>query len=197
MRFCQSCGMPLTDDILGTNADGSKSEEFCIYCYKDGAFTGNYTMEEMADYCSMFVDEYNKNMGKQLTKCEYKQQLLQWFPKLKRWSMPQDAIPHADHPMKQVYIDHINALGIDELHVNNLYVFMGAMVNQFYTVNGNTTKLLNDNEAYWGTQIQKSNGRCYGVACNEKYILVSEYNKDGTDAEVVTLTRIDHEVGKK
>lgn len=189
--------MPLTDDILGTNADGSKSEEFCIYCYKDGAFTGNYTMEEMADYCSMFVDEYNKNMGKQLTKCEYKQQLLQWFPKLKRWSMPQDAIPHADHPMKQVYIDHINALGIDELHVNNLYVFMGAMVNQFYTVNGNTTKLLNDDEAYWGTQIQKSNGRCYGVACNEKYILVSEYNKDGIDAEVVTLTRIDHEVGKK
>lgn len=189
--------MPLTDEILGTNADGSKSEEFCIYCYKDGAFTGNYTMEEMADYCSMFVDEYNKNMGKQLTKCEYKQQLLQWFPKLKRWSMPQDAIPHADHPMKQVYIDHINALGIDELHVNNLYVFMGAMVNQFYTVNGNTTKLLNDDETYWGTQIQKSNGRCYGIACNEKYILVSEYNKDGSNAEVVTLTRIDHEVGKK
>ena len=42
--------MPLTDDILGTNADGSKSEEFCIYCYKDGVFTGKYTMEEMADY---------------------------------------------------------------------------------------------------------------------------------------------------
>ena len=56
---------------------------------------------------------------------------------------------------------------------------------------------VNDNEAYWGTQIQRSNGRFYGVACNEKYILVSEYNKDGTDAEVVTLTRIDHEVGKK
>ena len=21
-KFCQSCGMPLTDDVLGTNADG-------------------------------------------------------------------------------------------------------------------------------------------------------------------------------
>ena len=24
MKFCQSCGMPLTEDVLGTNADGSK-----------------------------------------------------------------------------------------------------------------------------------------------------------------------------
>lgn len=23
-KFCQSCGMPLTEDVLGTNADGSK-----------------------------------------------------------------------------------------------------------------------------------------------------------------------------
>ena len=36
-KFCQSCGMPLTPEILGTNADGSKNEEYCIYCYKDGA----------------------------------------------------------------------------------------------------------------------------------------------------------------
>ncbi len=38
MKFCQSCGMPLTDEIdshsvaelnlLGTNADGSKSEDY-------------------------------------------------------------------------------------------------------------------------------------------------------------------------
>ena len=26
MKFCQSCGMPLTPEILGTNADGSKNE---------------------------------------------------------------------------------------------------------------------------------------------------------------------------
>lgn len=39
-HFCQSCGMPLTEEILGTNADQSKNNEYCIYCYKDGAFTG-------------------------------------------------------------------------------------------------------------------------------------------------------------
>ena len=28
MKFCQSCGMPLTEDVLGTNADGSKNEDY-------------------------------------------------------------------------------------------------------------------------------------------------------------------------
>ena len=36
-KFCHSCGMPLTEEILGTNADGIKIEDYCIYCYKDGA----------------------------------------------------------------------------------------------------------------------------------------------------------------
>ena len=38
-KFCQSCGMPLQkNEELGTNHDGSKNEEYCCYCYKDGAF---------------------------------------------------------------------------------------------------------------------------------------------------------------
>ena len=36
--------MPLTNEILGTNTDGSQNQECCIYCYKDGAFTGDFTM---------------------------------------------------------------------------------------------------------------------------------------------------------
>ncbi len=38
--MCQSCGMPLKQDPAGggTQADGSKSGEFCSYCYADGAF---------------------------------------------------------------------------------------------------------------------------------------------------------------
>ena len=44
-RFCQSCGMPLQkNEELGTNHDGSKNEEYCCYCYKDGAFTMNCTI---------------------------------------------------------------------------------------------------------------------------------------------------------
>lgn len=33
MKFCQSCGMPLTPEILGTNADGRDfGEEYDEYC---------------------------------------------------------------------------------------------------------------------------------------------------------------------
>ncbi len=84
-KFCQSCGMPLTEEILGTNTDGSKNEEYCMYCYKDGAFTGNFTMEEMVEFCSQFVDEYNKHTGQSLSREQYKALLRQYYPHLKRW----------------------------------------------------------------------------------------------------------------
>lgn len=84
-NFCQSCGMPLTDEILGTNADGSKNEEYCLYCFKEGAFTGNFTMEEMVEFCSQFVDQYNQDSGQHLTRDEYKEVLRQYYPTLKRW----------------------------------------------------------------------------------------------------------------
>jgi len=40
-KFCQSCGMPLTADLLGTNADGSRNMDYCIFCYKDGRLYSN------------------------------------------------------------------------------------------------------------------------------------------------------------
>ena len=190
MKVCQSCGMPLTDDVLGTNADGSKNEEYCIYCYKDGAFTGDFTMEEMAEFCTQFVDEYNKNTGQSLTREEYKQMLLQYYPSLKRWQLPAEKHPHATSPLKLQLIEEINALGIKDMpRIDNLFVLQGSFVNMSYHVNGNLVKLLDDNASYWGTQIEKSDGRCYGIACDEHYILVSEYGKDGIDAELVIMKR--------
>ena len=38
--FCQSCSMPIDNTAdRGSEKDGSKSGEYCKYCYKDGAFT--------------------------------------------------------------------------------------------------------------------------------------------------------------
>lgn len=85
MKFCQSCGMPLNDQVLGTNADGSKNEDYCIYCYKDGKFLQDCTMDEMIEFCAQYVDEVNKNISKPMTKEEYKQMMRQYFPMLKRW----------------------------------------------------------------------------------------------------------------
>ena len=73
--------------------------------------------------------------------------------------------------------------------IDNLFVLQGSFVNMTYPINGNMVKLLDDNATYWGTQIEKDDGRCYGIACDEHYILVSEYGKDGTDAEIVDLKK--------
>ena len=82
---CQSCGMPLTDDNKGTNADGTQNEDYCIYCYKDGKFTQNMTMEQMIDHCAQFTDEINKQSGQNLTPEQAKEMMRRFFPHLKRW----------------------------------------------------------------------------------------------------------------
>jgi len=84
-KFCQSCGMPLTDDVLGTNADGTKNEDYCMYCYKDGQFLQDCTMEEMIEHCAQFVNEVNKGLPQPITKEEYIGQMKMYFPHLKRW----------------------------------------------------------------------------------------------------------------
>ena len=50
--ICQCCGMPIEDDnIMGRDSDGSLNEDYCKWCYTDGAF--KYTsMEELIDFCT-------------------------------------------------------------------------------------------------------------------------------------------------
>ena len=83
--FCQSCGMPLTEEHFSTNKDGSANAEYCAYCYKDGEFTSDITMDEMIEECVKYLDEFNKDSDKQLTKEEAVAQMKQFFPHLKRW----------------------------------------------------------------------------------------------------------------
>ncbi|MBP3828204.1 MAG: pyridoxamine 5'-phosphate oxidase family protein [Prevotella sp.] len=85
MSFCQSCGMPLTEDVLGTNADGSKNEDYCMYCYRDGKFLQDCTMDEMIEHCAQFVGAVNERLPQPITKEEYIGQMKMYFPHLKRW----------------------------------------------------------------------------------------------------------------
>ena len=78
-RYCQSCGMPLNDEVTSDNPD------YCKYCFADGKFTQDCTMEQMIDFCVQFVDQFNQNTGQHLTADEYREQLRQYFPQLKRW----------------------------------------------------------------------------------------------------------------
>lgn len=85
-QFCQSCGMPLVkDEDCGKETDGSINFDYCQYCYKDGKFTQNFSMDEMIEHCAQFVDEVNKHLPKPMTRDEYKQMMYGYFPMLKRW----------------------------------------------------------------------------------------------------------------
>ena len=85
-QFCQSCGMPLTRaEDCGTNADGSINYDYCQYCYQEGQFLQDCTMDEMIEHCAQFVDEVNKHMPKPMTHEEYIQMMQGFFPMLKRW----------------------------------------------------------------------------------------------------------------
>jgi hypothetical protein len=52
-KFCQSCGMPLSKDPSngGTSADGCKTDKYCSYCYVNGKFTFEGTVNEMQTFC--------------------------------------------------------------------------------------------------------------------------------------------------
>lgn len=84
--FCQSCGMPMqTSDQFGTNKDGSLNHEYCCYCYKDGMFVQDCTMDEMIDHCIRFLDEFNSGSDTKFSRAEAIAHMKEYFPHLKRW----------------------------------------------------------------------------------------------------------------
>jgi len=79
-KICQSCGMPITSkDLFGTNKNGSLNSDYCKYCYLDGEFIDNVTMDEYINMCS----EYSEQAG--MTNEEMKDFCTKLFPTLKRW----------------------------------------------------------------------------------------------------------------
>ena len=82
-QLCQSCAMPLVNaEDFGTNADGSKNGDYCQYCYKEGAFTGECTMDEMIETCVPFCLE----AGAYKDADEARTDMRRTFPLLKRWA---------------------------------------------------------------------------------------------------------------
>ena len=71
-KICQSCGMPIDDSTFGKEADGSKNQDYCHYCYAD-ELNLNY------------LDEFNKDSEVKYTVEEARKTMKEYFPQLKRW----------------------------------------------------------------------------------------------------------------
>lgn len=83
LQLCQCCGMPLgtPEDNYGTEADGTKSADYCKYCYEKGKFLFEGTMEEMIEFCVPHMVEHNAGM----TAAAARAQMQAFFPTLKHW----------------------------------------------------------------------------------------------------------------
>lgn len=78
--------MPLrTSADLGTEADGSSNAGYCAYCYKEGAFTRDCTMEEMIEFCAQFHEQFRYADGRSFTREEAVASMQAFFPTLARW----------------------------------------------------------------------------------------------------------------
>lgn len=82
--FCQSCSMPIeSENVFGTNKDGSVNKDYCIYCYKDGEFIDKVTMEEYIEMNVAFASQAGMTKEEMRTHCQT------IFPTLKRWKLSQ------------------------------------------------------------------------------------------------------------
>ena len=80
LTICQSCSMPLEkDEDHWTNANGSKNEMYCVYCFQDWEFTHNMTLEET------IADSVNYAEMTGMTKEEALEYAREVLPTLQRW----------------------------------------------------------------------------------------------------------------
>lgn len=81
-NFCQSCSMPLDEpELRGSEKDGSPSEEYCKYCYTNGAFTNpGLTLEEM-------INRLTKLMEHKRLPPDILEAAVNRLPHLKRWQV--------------------------------------------------------------------------------------------------------------
>jgi hypothetical protein len=90
---------------------------------------------------------------------------------------------------KKQLLDEINALQIEGMpKVETLNVLVGGYVNLEYRLpNGECVKFLDDQTTYLGNQLECTFGgdRCFGIIANMDFLLVSTYEANGENPELV------------
>ncbi len=181
--ICQCCGMPLEDEIIGLNQDGSLNEEYCKWCYADGTYTYS-NMDDLIEVCA-------RNMvGENFTENQARSYLRQTLPTLDYWKRYKELGDDGKfEEFKMQLIREINELHVEGLpKVEKLNALVGNYVNLEYPLpSGRKVKFLDDRTTYLGNQLESEFGgdRCFGILASMDFILICTYEAGGANPELV------------
>ncbi|MBQ3796839.1 MAG: helix-turn-helix domain-containing protein [Butyrivibrio sp.] len=180
---CQCCGMPLEDEIISRNKDGSMNEGYCKWCYADGTYTYS-NMDDLIEVCvkNMASENFSEEQARSYLKIE--------LPKLDYWKRYEELSDDGQfEEFKKKLISEINDLNIEGMpKVEKLSALVGKYVNLEYPLPGGMkAKFLNDQTTYLGTQLESEivNGLCFGVLANMEFILICTYEAEGANPELI------------
>jgi len=182
--ICQCCGMPLEDDgIIGRDKDGTLNEDYCKWCYSDGTYTYS-NMDELIEIC--VKNMANENFSEEQARA-YMRKIL---PNLDYWKRYEELSDNGQfEEFKMQLIREINDLHVDGMPVvEKLNALVGEYVNLEYDLpNGEKVKFLDDKKTYLGNQLECEfgGGRCFGVLAGMDFIMVSTYDEDYENPELV------------
>ena len=185
--ICQCCGMPMGDEIIGRDKDGSLNEKYCKWCYADGTYTYS-NMDDLIDICIPHMTEQGFSEEQART---YMQEML---PKLDYWKRYEElGDDGAFDEFKEQLIREINDLHIEGMpKVEKLNALVGKFVNLEYRLPGGMkAKFLDDGATYLGNQLPSEivDGLCFGVLANMDFILICTYEKDGENPELLVYKK--------
>lgn len=92
--------MPLHQlNEFGTDKKGIRVKDYCEYCFKNGKFTSDSTMDEMVELCAKYMTDINKD--------EAIDHLKKKLPTLKRWAQKEHTQNEYHKSINKV-LDYIN-----------------------------------------------------------------------------------------
>ena len=179
--ICQCCGMPLEDEIISRNKDGTLNEDYCKWCYADGTYTYS-DMDDLIDVCvpHMVTDSFSA--------AEARAYMHRVLPTLDYWKRRGELGDGGQfEAFKRQLAEEINALHVEGMpRVEKLNALVGRYVNlPFRLPGGMEARFLDDQTTYLGTQLDAGDGRCFGVLANADFILICTYGAEGSDPELV------------